>query len=314
LRASRSGSLLVAALLIAAPPAVGAQDTRRVDPSAAELAIATGRLDVAEAALYDAVSRSPREPAARGALGAFLAARGKFLAGATLLDEAMQFGADTATIEARELEVYRWTGEFGRIPDLRTARMPEPQRAAFRRAARAATGGAAADTVPLAPNEALGLGRIVLTVRGARADADVDVGGNGVTLPSSAAMIRAIEAAGARGDTTFGVATVDIGRVRIGPIPVRLVPGIGVAKIGLDVLSLLTPTFDRDARRLVVHAAPYAAPGARLPLLLTFPGVTFVAREGTAPVALDTPAGHAALRGTRWTLDVAAGAIVVGTP
>lgn len=286
-----------------------------MDPSAAELAIATGRLDVAEAALYDAATRRPRDPAARGALGAFLAARGKFLVGATLLDEALQFGADTAPIQARQAEIYRWTGEYGRIPALRTVRIPPPMREAFRRAAGTTSGGAAADTVELLPNEALGLGRIVIDVRGVRVSADVEPSGNGLMLPSSMELLRAIDAVGAQGDTTFGVTAIGIGGVRLGPVPVRLVPGLTVAKIGLDVLSLLTPTFDRDARTLTVHGAPYEAGGTPrgtpLPVLLTFPGVTFVARDGTAPVGLDTPAGHAALRGTRWTLDVPRGVVVV---
>lgn len=303
---------MVAACVVSAPRTSGAQGNRQVEPSAAELAIAVGRLDVAESALYAAAARAPREPSARGALGAFLAARGKFLVGATLLDEALRFGADTAAIEMRQFEVYRWTGEYGRVAALRTVRLSPPARAALRRSAGTHAGGTDAATVELQPNEAPGLGRIVIRVGGVRVSADVEPLSNGLVLPSSEPLFRAIEPAGAHGDTTFGVArTVSVGTVTLGPVPVALVPSLGVARIGLDVLSLLTPTFDHDARTLTVHSSPYAAVGQRLPILLTFPGVTFVATDGQGPVGVHTSAGHAALRGARWTLEVAAGAIIV---
>ncbi len=289
-----------------------AQDPRQVDPSPAERAIAVGRLDVAEALLYDAVARAPRQPAARGALGAFLASRGKFLPGATLLDEALYFGADSATVEARLLEIYRWTGEYGRLAALQHAPLSAERRECYARTGTTQAGGAAQATVPLRPNDELGIGRITITIAGVTLDADVQPTMSGIELPSSVEVRSAIEPTGVRGDTTFGVArTLRIGDVTLGPVPVALVPHPRVARLGLDVLSLLTPTFDTRNGTFTVRAQPYKPAGELLPLMLTFPGVSFVAGDATAPVALHEPAGRAALRGTRWTLDVTGGAIVI---
>lgn len=305
-------ALLAAVAVAGGPRASLAQDARQVDPSPAELAIAVGRLDVAEDALYDAVARAPRQPSARGALGAFLAARGKFLTGATLLDEALHFGADTASVQARQFDVYRWTGAYARVAALAALRLPAAVREAYRRAGTGVAGGAPSATVPLQPNEASGLGRVTIAIGGASVPADVQPFAEGLELPSSMELFRAIEVAGARGDTTWGVTrAVNVGGVTYGPVPVTLVPGLSAARLGLDVLSRLVPTFDDRARTLTVRSAAASLPGDTLPVLLGFPGVRFVAAEGRAPVPLHEAAGRAALRGRAWTLVVAAGAIIV---
>jgi hypothetical protein len=313
MRLTRAAAFAVAVATIwSVPRPLCAQDARRVDPSAAELAIALGRLDVAEEALYDAVARAPREPSARGALGAFLAARGKFLAGATLLDEALFFGADTVVVQARQLNVYRWTGEYGRVATLASVRLPAEAREAYRRAGVGAAGGAPFATVALAPNEASGLGRITIAIGAASVPADIQPLAEGLELPSSLELFRAIEVTGARGDTTWGVArALRFGDVTYGPVPVTLVPGLSAARLGLDVLSRLVPTFNDRARALTVRSTALPPPGDTLPVLLGFPGVRFVTAARSAPLALHDVAGRAALRGRAWTLDVAAGAIVV---
>lgn len=286
-----------------------------MEQSAADRAIAQGRLDVAEALLYDAAARTPRRPSARGALGNFLAARGRLLVGATLLDEAIQFGADTATIERRQFEVYRWTGEYERLAALRTAPISSPAREALRRSAGTRAGGAAAATVALGPGAQTGLGRITVFVDGVGVAAEIEPLAEGVTLPASPELAAAIDRVGTHGDTVFAVArSLSIGPVTLGPVPVLLVQNIGAAHVGLDVLSQLTPSFDGVRQTLTVHSGPYAARGRRLSTLLTFPGVTFVATAGQGPVGLHTAAGRAALHGARWTLDVTRGFIVLDTP
>ena len=303
-----------AALLSAgAPKGLCAQGERRVDPSAAELAIAMGRFGLAEAALFEEIRRAPRAPTARGALGTYLASRGKFQVGITLLEEAIKFGGDSAQVEARLAEVFRWTVQYDRAAVLVHARLVPEEREAMRRAAGTTPGGVASSTVPLLPNEAFGLGRIWISIGGERVEADVQPLLTGIQLPATLALFSAVEPVGARGDTTSAVArTIMIGRTSIGPVPVTLVPSLGTARIGLDVLAQLTPTFDFAAKTLTVATQYQAPPQAeRWPLLLTFPGVSFVASEGAAPVLLHSPAGRSAIRGTRWTLDLGTGSIIV---
>ena len=291
---------------------LGAQGSRRVDPSPAELAIAVGRFDIAEEALYEQARRSSREPSSRGALGAFLAARGKFRVGATLLEEARFFGGDTVSIEARLLEVYRWTGHYDRAAALGTVRMSREAREAMQRAGESLVGGAATATIAMQPNELFGLGRVMVVVGGERIEADIHPLTNGFQLPSTMALFGAVEPIGGRGDTTFAVARfVSIGGVTLGPLPVTLVPTLRVARIGLDMLALLRPTFDAGAGTLTVRSTDYEPVGRRMAILLTFPGVTFVVQEGTPAVGLHTAAGRAAVRGSRWTLDVAGGSVVI---
>lgn len=322
LRAARPGATgvpswvataLGACIMAGAGPAV-AQGDRRVDPSAAELAIAVGRLDLAEEALYERARRWPREPSARGELGAFLASRGRFLVGATLLEEARYFGGDSASIERRLFEVYRWAGQYARAAALQAAPLAAPERDAFQRAGAAVASGADSSVVSLTPNELQGLGRVRITVAGIELDADISATVSGLLVPATVRTFSAVTAVGARGDTTLAVATLAIGAVTLGPVPLRLAPGVAVARVGLDVLGQLMPTFDAARRTLVVRAVPVQVTGRRLPILLGFPGVTFVATAGTGPVALHAAGGRAALRGARWTLDVNGGAIMVEDP
>ncbi|MDQ8165017.1 MAG: hypothetical protein P3A28_04555 [Gemmatimonadota bacterium] len=302
----------LAASIGLAEPTLGAQAPRRVDPNPAELAIAAGRLDAAERILFENSRRAPREPSARGALGSFLAARGRFLVGATLLEEALEFGGDSAAIESRLFDIYRWAGLFDRAAALEHSRASQVERDALARAAGTAAGGDRTATVPMAPNEAFGLGRITINVGGERVEADIQPLATGLVLPSSMQIFSAIAAVGARGDTTFGVArTIAIGGVTLGPVPVMLVPAVRTARIGLDLLGLLHPTFDVGARSLTVRAEPLAVTGRFGHVLLGFPGVSLVARVGAAPVALQSAGGRAVLRGMRWTLDVPAGVVVI---
>jgi len=302
--------LVGVAVLVASVPAA-AQQRGRPEPSPAEFAIATGRFAEAEAALFAAVSAAPREPSARGALGAFLAARGRFLVGTVLLDEAVRFGADTATVQSRQLEIFRWAGEFGRAAALPAARMSGAEREAFQRSGLAAVSGARLVTVPLRPNELAGLGRIRIGIGDVELDADIDPSLPGLFLPSTLEIATAVEPTGASGDTTFAVAQwLKFGGLRLGPVPVALIPGRAVARIGLNLLGRLTPTF--GSGELTLRAdPPSVAAGESWPVMLMFPGITLVPGTGAAPVMLHQAAGRAVLRGREWTLDLSKGEIAV---
>lgn len=295
--------------------ATEAQRVRQVETSAADQAIAAGKFGYAENLLFYTSSLNTRDHAARAALGAFMAARGRLLVGATLLEEAMQFGGDSTSIQTRLFEIYRWDGRFAQAASQRLARVAPEVRAAFARVAQAAVTGAPSATVPMQPNEFFGLGRIAVRVGGERIDADIQPLLSGVQLPAAMPLFAALESVIAHGDTTFAIApTIAIGGVMVGPVPVMLVPGIRTGRIGLDVLALLRPSLDQRAGTLTVRStepSPTVAESQRRLILLGFPGVSYLARDGEGAVALHTPAGRAGLRGMRWTLDVSAGAILI---
>lgn len=309
----RRAAACALAFIGAAP--LAAQPASRTDPSSAERAIAQGRLDEAESALYAASARAPREPAARGALGAFLASRGHLKAGAVLLEEARQFGGDARAIDERLKHVFAWTGEWQRwatLPSAATLSGPERARARWLAAHPRTRSGPDSSVVPLEPNEVFGLGRIALRVGETIVRADVDPAVEGLVLPAVLDLTGILQLFGSRGDTIFAAAAVvSIGAQSLANVPVRLEPDAR-PRVGLDLLASLTPTFDLAARRLTLRGAvPPPPAGDQVPFLLGFPGVRIVPRRGEPPVALESPAGRSALRGARWTFDVRRGAIVV---
>ncbi|MFI5311456.1 MAG: tetratricopeptide repeat protein [Gemmatimonadales bacterium] len=309
---ARRGLACVLPILLGAA-SLPAQPSRRAEQSEADRAIAEGRLSDAEALLYAASARSPRDPAARGALGAFLAARGSLKVGAVLLEEARQFGADARVINARLARVFTWAGAWEQLSALGAA-LPEPESARARwLATHAATrGGPDSTSIPLEPDDVFGLGRIAIGVAGTTLQADIDPNAEGLVLPNAADVTEHLQRFGTQGETGFAVAArMTIGAAVLTNVPVRLESGAR-ARVGLDVLAPLRPMFDLAARRLtLLPATAGAAGGEQVPFLLGFPGVRIVPRAGEPPVALESPAGRAAVRRTRWTFDLRRGALVL---
>ncbi len=300
----------LAAFAAAAP--LSAQDVRPTAPSAADIAISQGRLADAEALLFAASSRATHEPSARGALGVFLASRGRFRIGAVLLEEARQFGGDAAVIDARLARIYPWIGDWTAVAALKhyASSGPENERAHWLASHAPAHSGADSAKIPLDPNELAGLGKIVLVIGGAPVQVDIDPRVEGLVLPSWPVIASEAQQFGMRDSASVAVMfSVTIGTMKLANVAARLSPNARAA-IGLDVLAALTPTFDAGARTLTLRQQSVTVSGESLPILLSFPGVRIIAREGQAPAALESAAGRAALRGARWTLDVKHGAII----
>jgi hypothetical protein len=299
------------ALLCGAP--LGAQDVRPVVPSESEAAIADGRLADAESILFKASSADPHDPAARGALGLFMASRGRLKVGAVLLEEARQFGGDAAAIDARLARIFGWLGSWPDFAALKhyAAAGPEHDRALWLTAHPTGRDGADTATVALEPNEIAGLGRVVLVIGSDSVTADIDPAVDGLVLPSSADVTAESRQFGMHDSASVAVVyAVGIGAMRLTNVPARLVPAARPT-IGLDLLAALMPTFDAAAHALLLRAQPAPQPGELFPFVLGFPGVRFVARAGQPLVAMESAAGRAALRGSRWTFDLRRGAIVV---
>lgn len=96
-------------LVVCANVAARAQAPRpalpAAQPSRADSLLAQGRLAAAEEALYAASDARPRDPAARGALAAYLASRGRFTIALVLFDEAQRFGADAGRVQLARQEI-----------------------------------------------------------------------------------------------------------------------------------------------------------------------------------------------------------------
>jgi hypothetical protein len=291
---------------------LAAQAVRAPAPSAADVAISQGRLDDAERMLFGATSAATHEPSARGALGMFLASRGRLKVGAVLLEEARQFGGDALVIDARLARIYAWLGDWASVAALKhyTPSGPEYDRVRWLAGHEPAHSGADSVVVSLEPNEAAGFGRIGVTIGRTTLQADINPNVEGLMLPSSPEVTAESQQFGMRDSTSVAVIfNASIGAMHLANVPARLFPGAHAA-IGLDVLASLTPTFDAESRQLTLRQRAVAVPGDPVPVLLGFPGVRLVARPGQPPAPIESAAGRAALRGARWTLDVRHGTIV----
>ena len=280
-------------------------------PGTADAALSRGRLDEAEAYLYEATRKAPRDPVTRAALGSFLAARGHLKAGAVLLEEARLFGGDRLAIDDRLGHVYQWLGTWD-VPDGRAGATPFWARAAFLLKHPTVCSGRDSSAVRLDPNELAGLGRIALEIGGTSLPADIDARIEGLVLPASSSAASSAERFGTQdGESLAAVYALSIGTFSCRNVPARF-EAVSVARIGLDVLAPMAPTFDVARRTLVLRAAPTpTSAGEVIPLLLTFPGVKIVPRTGQPAVSIESAAGRAALRGAVWTFDLRRGSIFV---
>jgi hypothetical protein len=262
--------------------AQGSLSTGIAVPSRADSMLAAGRLAAAEQALYAATDARPRAPEPRGALGAYLASRGRFRVAETLFQEAERFGADPLTVQ-RAIAVmapYRVTHPAGQVV-----------------------------TVPISAT----LDRSALfafPVRGTRDEmtALLDPSVRGVVLGRSAVARFAVRA---------GRVSVDIGARRLEGLEATvdsLAPPDGL-RIGLDVLWGLYPHVDERAGMLTLGRAPRRAGIAgtveQVPFVLTFPGMLLVPHVGKPPYPLNSREGRALVRGTRWHIDAVTATLAI---
>ncbi len=251
-------------------------------PSRADSMLAVGRLAAAEQALYSAADATPRAPAPRGALGAYLASRGRFRIAEILFQEAQRFGANPRTVQ-RAIAVmapYRVRVAAGPVVAVPISSTTD-RSALFAFPVRGARGEFAALLDPRVRGVVLGRGAAEqFTMRGGR-----------VTLQIGARTLEGLEA------TVDSLATPD------------------VVRIGLDALWALHPQVDERAGMLTLGRAPdpAAIPGRveQIPFVLTFPGMLLVPRVGFPPFALESREGRALLRGARWQIDAATATITI---
>lgn len=324
---TRSRLVALALALAGLPGAADAQRAAALDDVArGDSLFRRGRVFAAESAYYDAARQSPRDPAARLALGRYLAARGALKIGAVLMEEARFFGGDPKTVAAELAPVYARLGDYRSLAALPGSPLSaaERARAEWLRDNAPAVEGPDSAVVSYAPQgSADGLGQVYITLGGESVRATIDPTVRGLVLDSAWGRRSAVKTFTSRTRGREGtsaaspvavVATVKLGDLTLQNVPTRLAPtgSVGRARIGLDVFSDLASTFDESARQITLRRGGRVAralPGDRLVTLAMQSGVWVASTSGTSSLALDR--GRASLRGKRWTVDGRRGAIVV---
>lgn len=318
--------LLAVVLTLAVLPAVArAQRAGALDDVArGDSLFRRGRVFAAESLYYDAARQSPRDPAARLALGRYLAARGALRIGAVLMEEARFFGGDAKTIGAELAPVYARLGDYRSLAALPGSPLSaqERARAEWLRDHAPSSAGPDSAVVPYLPQGAAeGLGQVTLALGEQSVEATIDPTVRGLVLDTSWSARTEVKSFTSRTATRqSGVSPVAVvgaaklGELTLQNVPTRLAPtgSAGRARIGLDVFSDLAATFDESARRITLRRAGRVAramPGDRLLTLAMPSGVWLASQSGTASLAIDR--GRASLRGRRWTVDGRRGQIVV---
>lgn len=325
----RARSWLMAALAVAwsvvPPVALDAQrsTTRRLPeaaPSRADSLLAVGRLWAAEEALYAAVDAAPRAPAARGALGRYLASRARFTIADVLFREALRFGADTPGVSQALMAMAPYRPEVDRraIPGVRLP-AAEAARERARLAAADAPTRTAVGSVPFVfAREGGAIGTFDLRgpagVR--RAVLDSRVRGLLVARADDAALRpRSFGATGA--GAPLIIDEVWIGGMRLRGVEARVDPSVteGEVRVGIDLLWHLRPLFDEAKGTMTLSSAGTArrmGPTAmQIPFALAFPGMELIPTVGESPMALSSPRARALLAMSRWWWDATQATLVV---
>ena len=308
----------VAALVAAAvlmPAALPAQTAILV--ARADSLLMAGEVTRAEALYYAVSRRSPRDAQGRAALGQYLASRGAFKIGATLLEEAIVFGGDTAALARRRARILQAGDEWVDLAQL--ARSPlsdaERQRARWLATHAPAVTGADSVTVPFEPSSAEGLGRVPLIVGADTLAADIDPASDELVLGDYAHYAKQVQVFSGEGGGRVGVLLrAAIGDLVMERIPARFDSQLGPARarIGLTLLAKFAPTVDVGAHVLTLRREGTIGEmkgRQRVPLVFAFPGV-FVARSDRL-VRIESPAGRALLAQARWTIDLRRGELVL---
>ncbi len=286
----------------------------------ADTLLVAGRVFAAESLYYIAVRREPRDPAARLALGRYLAQRGALKVGAVLMEEARYFGGNAAQVATELAPVYARLGEYKHLVALPSSAVSlgERQRAEYLRDNPPAVAGPDSAAVPYQVSDSQLLGRILVLIGPDSVWATIDARVSGLVLDTAWTRRSSIRRFGARRALATDVDAVTPS-VALGPYTLTNVPtsfaalhGASRALLGLDLLGRLAPSFDPRAGRVLLRASgriPEAFPGLRIATLTNVRGVYVVKGETVFP--LGHPDVQRYFRNSRWTLDPRHGDVVV---
>ena len=307
------------------PVALGAQRSTsrtlpKAAPSRADSLLAVGRLWAAEEALYAAVDAAPHAPAARGALGRYLASRARFTIADVLFREALRFGADTPGVSQALMAMAPYRPEVDRraIPGVRLP-AAEAARERARLAAADAPMRTEVGTVPFVfarEGDAIGTFDLRGPAGVRRAVLDSRVRGLLVARADDAALKpRSFGATGA--GAPLIIDELWIGGMRLRGVEARVDASVteGEVRVGIDLLWHLHPLFDEAKGTMTLSNAGTArrmGPTAiQIPFALAFPGMELIPTVGESPMALSSPRARALLAMSRWWWDATQATLVV---
>ena len=255
-----------------------------------------GRVFAAETLYYYAVRRAPRDPGARLALGRYLAARGALRIGAVLMEEARFFGGDPKTVGTYLAPVYARLGDYKALSALPGSPLPYAQRARaeWLGANPPQIIGPDSASVPLAAGDSGSLGEITIMIAGDTLHAAIDPRVQGMSLDTAWLRRKAVKRFAATFDNDWRNIGGVVLSVEVGPFTLTNVPtsfaGTGEshrARVGLDFLGELAPTFDPGSGTMLLRKSgriDKSAPGERIPTLAYPGGLWLVQRDGVWPL------------------------------
>jgi hypothetical protein len=260
----------------------------------ADSLLRAGNFRAAEDMYYAASRARPRDPVARYALGKYLLDRGAFRIGATLIDEAMQFGYDRRAGSAVLARAYMNLGEYEAIDRLPVATLSSAAQAQVRwLAARPSRISTVDSSVLVAFNRAAAdgyIGAVRLRLNGQPIVALVSPrSGCGLRVSDTLAVARTLHRfpAATGGDGVLGAAdSLGFGRASLSYVPLVMERMSTPAVICFGMLARYAPSFDPRGNLMTLHLAGVAPPPS--------------SRAIVAPI-MDVDGEYTVLRGGKWT-------------
>ena len=274
----------------------------------ADSLLAAGRLSAAESAYYAASRERPRDPAARAALGRFLAARGAVRVGSVLVEEAQQFGGDSAALARVLVPMYVRSASYGKLDSLRPVVLSAAERRRARWLASHPPQAHLGDSLvlltyrPLASGE--GIGTLLLRIGKTELPAVLDPRVSGIVVPSMAG--RDFRSFGAQGKETLAVAdAIRIGGVSLMNVPATIGSPDEKVRIGFDVLAPYYPRFDQSKGLMTLRRVGRKAPvlptnSTRVPALFDNNGLRLLLGDHWQPTSASMPSMLLATRAWLW--------------
>ena len=315
----RAALLLTLSGAILHAPA-GAQTSR------ADSLLNAGALQRAESMYYAAVQQRPRDPMARWALGRYLVARGAPRVGATLFEEALQFGGDASIVNADLAPVYLSIGEYHKLSALKASPLSPSEAERARWLVAHSTKLIAPESIATLGYHASGdagtLGRVVIRVNGRPVDALISGRHRGLIVTDTSVVAKRLRVfrpdPRGRGSSNSIPAVADsigLGRFTLAdyPVTVQPLPNKEQAIVGLDAIARFAPTFDPRAERLTLHvsgAIPRTTSAADQLSTLVSRGEIRVLQAG-GWLSIDQPQILRMLNTRRWTFDAKRGLLTI---